>query len=86
MKTLPNNSNTGTGRVSIFASLFLESGPILNVPDGRYDPESQTYVRDDGSPAFAGSDGILATANGNEITTHWSTNVSGLVVTDPDNG
>jgi hypothetical protein len=73
------------GENQIFASQFLEKGPELKVPDGRYDSEQQVYIRDlDGKPAFV--DEFLCTSKGNEITTHHTTNVSGATFSDPDNG
>ena len=73
------------GRNRVFAARFLESGPELVVPEGFYDPRRQVYVNRLGrKPAFV--DDALCTANGNEITTHFITTVSGLSVTDPDNG
>lgn len=72
-------------RDRLFASRFLEAGPELVVPDGHYDPRRQVYVgRDDDQPAFV--DEELCTRGGNEITTHFLTRVSGVTVTDPDNG
>lgn len=71
---------------SIFASNFLEIVEPWGLPDGQYDRIRQRYIRsDNGEPAFT-RDGLYATKGGNEITTHPSTNVSGLVVTDTDNG
>jgi hypothetical protein len=69
----------------VFAARFLETGPEWNVPDGRYDPQRQIYVRaGDGEPAFVNEE--LCTQNGDEITTHHTTNVSGVTFRDPDNG
>jgi hypothetical protein len=71
---------------NIFASQFLEKVEPWVLPDGHYDGARQRYVRDDNDePAFT-HDGLYATRGGNEITTNPSTNVSGLVVTDTDNG
>ncbi len=76
-----NGSQTG----NVFAVRFLEEGPVFNVPDGYYDALRQIYVRrEDGKPAFV--DDMLMTQGGNEITTHHSTNVSGVTFSDPDNG
>ena len=62
----------------VFAAQFLEAGPVLMVPAGRYDPDRQIYVRDeDGKPAFIGQ---------LHLTTHHSTNVSDVIFQDPDNG
>lgn len=68
----------------VFAARFLEKGPELVVPDGHYDPQQQVYVDLEGKPVFV--DEFLCTSHGNEITTHHSTTVSGLTVSDPDNG
>lgn len=71
---------------NIFASNFLEGVEPWELPDRHYDGIKQRYIRsDNGKPAFT-QDGLYATKGGNEITTHPSTNVSGLVVTDTDNG
>ena len=69
----------------VFAVQFLERGPVLNVPNGHYDLNQQVYVRDDdGKSAFVNDK--LFTEGGNEITTHFTTNVSGATFRDPDNG
>jgi len=84
IKQSAGEPQTPEAKKSVFAAQFLEEGPELVVPDGRYDPQQQVYVDLEGKPVFV--DEFLCTSSGNEITTHHSTTVSGLTVSDPDNG